>query len=185
MSLVETREYKDHKIKIYYDEYAEGVHPRHTQDNFGIMGCYHGRYNLGDSFVKENYPKSEDLVEMLKRKGKELIVLPVYMYDHSGICINTTGYSCPWDSGQVGVIYISRKEAREQLGITRLTKKQEERVKDILRSEVEEYSQYLQGFVYYYEVYDKVGDLTDSCSGFIGMDMETNGLMDSVRCAIG
>lgn len=183
--VVEVVGYKDHKIRIYYDEDAESVHPRHTQDNLGIMGCYHGRYSLGDSFVMENFPKAEDLIAMLKEKEKELIVLPVYMYDHSGICINTTGYTCPWDSGQIGCIYISKKTAREAFGWKVITKKREEQIKDLLRAEVEEYSQFLQGFVYWYEVVDKAGEVIDSCGGFIGMDRETNGLMDSAKGAIG
>ena len=29
------------------------------------------------------------------------IVQPLYLYDHGGITMNTTGFSCSWDSGQV------------------------------------------------------------------------------------
>ena len=28
-----------------------------------------------------------------------MVILPLYLYDHSGITMNTTGFSCPWDSG--------------------------------------------------------------------------------------
>jgi hypothetical protein len=41
------------------------------------------------------------------------VVLPVYIYDHSGITLNTTGFSCPWDSGQVGWIVCDLDKARE------------------------------------------------------------------------
>lgn len=34
-----------------------------------------------------------------------MVILPLYLYDHSGITMNTCGFSCPWDSGQVGWIY--------------------------------------------------------------------------------
>ena len=30
------------------------------------------------------------------------VFLPLYLFDHSGITMNTSGFSCPWDSGQVG-----------------------------------------------------------------------------------
>ena len=33
------------------------------------------------------------------------VFLPLYLFDHSGITMNTSGFSCPWDSGQVGWIF--------------------------------------------------------------------------------
>ena len=27
--------------------------------------------------------------------GKELIILPLYLYDHSGLTMNTSGFICP------------------------------------------------------------------------------------------
>lgn len=43
-------------------------------------------------------------------------ILPVYMYDHSGLTINTTGFSCPWDSGLLGWIYASHDKIKEEFG---------------------------------------------------------------------
>ena len=57
------------------------------------------------------------------------VVLPVYMYDHSGITINTTGFSCPWDSGMVGIIYVSKEKIREKFNIKRISSKLIEKVK--------------------------------------------------------
>ena len=37
-----------------------------------------------------------------------MVILPLYLYDHSGITMNTCGFSCPWDSGQVGWIYADK-----------------------------------------------------------------------------
>ena len=97
--------------------------------------------------------------------------------------MNTSGYSCPWDSGQVGWIYITRKEAREKMQITRITEKQRKKIIEWLRGEVEYYSQFLQGHVYYYEVCDENDDSIDCCSGYIGDDLETNCLLESARYA--
>ena len=181
MQLVETEEYRGHEIKIYLDEYVEDFNPR-NDDNLGIMVCYHGRYNLGDPHATEDFPEPEDFREWMQKQGKKLIVLPIYMYDHSGICINTTGYSCPWDSGQVGWIYVTKKAAREALSLSRITKKQEEKIKDWLRGEVEVYSSYLEGDVYFYEI--ESGEDFDSCHGFFGTDWESNGLMEYARSTI-
>jgi len=35
--------------------------------------------------------------------------LPIFKYQHSGVRYNTTGFSCPWDSGKFGYIYISKE----------------------------------------------------------------------------
>ena len=42
-----------------------------------------------------------------------MVILPLYLYDHSGITMNTCGFSCPWDSGQVlSLIHISGKSLK-------------------------------------------------------------------------
>ena len=46
----------------------------------------------------------KELLQLLEQSGK-FVILSLYLYDHSGITMNTTGFSCPWDSGQVGWIY--------------------------------------------------------------------------------
>lgn len=180
--LAEVIEYKGHKIKVYYDE--DPLNPREDFDNFGNMVCYHNRYTLGDQMANENFPEPEDFIAWRKSQGKEVISLPIYMYDHSGICLSTGGFSCPWDSGQVGWIYITRKEAREKMMVSRITKKQEANILKWLQGEVEEYSSYLEGQVYFYNACDENDDSIESCGGYIGYDMEKNGLLADARAAI-
>lgn len=60
-----------------------------------------------------NGPVDERLLKVISEK---YIVLPLYLYDHSGITMNTTGFSCPWDSGQVGWIYASKEDALKEFG---------------------------------------------------------------------
>jgi hypothetical protein len=90
------------------------------------------------------------------------------MYDHSGITINTTGFSCPWDSGQVGIIYISRKDAIKEWGKTICTASVVQKARSCLKAEVETLDQYVTGSVYGYRVLDPEGQQTDSCWGFYG-----------------
>ncbi|MHA2277621.1 MAG: hypothetical protein ACXAC2_17715, partial [Candidatus Kariarchaeaceae archaeon] len=53
-----------------------------------------------------------------------------------------------------------------------------QRVKDYLRSEVEIYSMYLEGRVYYFHsTCDHCGE-EDSCGGFFGENWQENGLID-------
>ena len=68
--------------------------------------------------------------------------------------MSTGRFSCPWDSGQVGFIYVSREKVRKEYGWKVITKEREERIYEILRGEVEVYDQYLTGQVYGYIVFE-------------------------------
>lgn len=38
---------------------------------------------------------------------EKVAMLPLFLYDHSGITMSTGPFHCPWDSGQVGFIYMT------------------------------------------------------------------------------
>jgi len=184
--IYKTEIYKDHEIKIVIDD--SPANPRTNWDNLGTMVCFRN-YNLGD---KDHGYDKDELLELVARK--DVIALPVYMYEHGGIVLQTTPFSCR-DSGQVGFIYIIKKRAIEEMadriGNTNklkswkyITKKRLERIKDVLRSEVETYSQYINGDVYGYIVANDDDDHIDSCWGFYGYDFENNGLMEYARNVI-
>lgn len=104
-------------------------------------------------------------MEELTQKIDGLVILPLYLYDHSGITMNTTGFSCPWDSGQVGWIYATGEDIiREYESITPETL---EKAQNLLRGEVEYYDHYIRGDCYGFQLY-KGDEEVDSCWGFIG-----------------
>ncbi len=85
------------------------------------------------------------------------LILPLYLYDHGGITMNTTGFYCPWDSGQVGYIYLTPTEIAAEYGDT--SPESYERARKYLIGEVETYDQYLTGDVhciFYGELTDEV-----------------------------
>lgn len=143
------------------------IDPREN-DNLGTMLCAHRRYNLGDEQVTGQYDSWEDAKENVI--PKKATVLPLYLYDHSGITMNTTGFHCPWDSGQVGFIYVSDELARNLLGWKSITRQRREKIKEYLKSEVEEYDRYLRGDVWGFQVVDEDGDIIDSCYGYESED---------------
>jgi hypothetical protein len=108
------------------------------------------------------------------------IILPLYLYDHSGITISTTPFSCGWDSGQIGFVFISKDKVKNEYGVKRVTKKEIEKATKVLLAEVETYDLYLRGEVYGYTLINENGDIEDSCFGFIGSDIETNGILDNI-----
>lgn len=137
-------------IKIYQDE--DTYSPR-EDCNLGTMICFHRRYNLGD---KHDY-KSSDFSSWNEQrkelqKQKPCIILPLYLYDHSGITMNTTGFSCGWDSGQVGWIMVTKEKVRKEYDVKYITQEIREKVKKVLEAEVKVYDQYLTGDVYGYQV---------------------------------
>ena len=135
-------------LKAYIYQDMDPVNPRIDYDNLGTIVCWHRRYSLTDlnlpDFVEgpEKYDPTEWAEEFLK--ADDIISLPIYMYDHSGITINTTGFSCRWDSGQVGWIFVSRAKAQKEWG-AEIT---DEDIKFSLNQEIETYDQYLKGDIY-------------------------------------
>ena len=106
--------YKGHTIKI--EQEVCGDSPREW-DNLGTMVCAHRRYELGD----KNFNNGDDAKAFLDEQDIA-VSLPLYLYDHSGITMNTTGFTCPWDSGQVGIIFVSRETILKEYGWKKLTK---------------------------------------------------------------
>jgi len=158
--VVETIKTKNYVAEIITDEDCNN--PREWNDNFGTLIAFHSRYNLSD---KDNWD-IEELKDHVKRK--DVLALPVYMYEHSGIVLSTGAFSCPFDSGQIGYIFVSNEDIIKEYGELDI-----ERATKVLEYEVEEYSQYLNGECYGYIIYQKNKDSQDhleSCFGFIGND---------------
>jgi hypothetical protein len=169
MDATETKTIGKYKIEIFMDE--DPISPR-EDDNLGMMVCFHRRYTLGD---KHDFSTPHEFRKSIRNKRKIGIILPLYLYDHSGITMNTTGFDCPWDSGQVGWIFITREKIRKEYSKQRISKQLMQRVKEYLLNEVKTYDQYLTGDVYGFRITeinpdepDEEGENIDSCWGYYG-----------------
>lgn len=121
-------------LRVEQEEYAES--PREW-DNVAKMICWHRHYNLGD---KHNYDDSfefligvakeigiftddmwdMDQVELEKKicETNMVVIVPLNLYDHSGITISTSTrypYNDYWDAGCVGFAYITKEKAMKEL----------------------------------------------------------------------
>lgn len=178
-------------LELHYDQDAES--PRQW-DNLGTMVCAHRRYDLGDDdglskaqdVVRKHYSESflEDYdlsshpeVYGLMQRIKEVILLPLYLYDHGGITMRTAPFSCPWDSGQVGFIFVTKEAIRSEYGWKNVTQKRVERIEGYLRGEVSTYDQFISGDVFYF-LAKKDDEVVDSCGGFYGSDPMKNGMIE-------
>lgn len=160
---IHTEIYKGYKIDIFPDR--DPQNPR-DDDNVGTMICFHNKYQLGDynhgfktprDFMESLYTGNKDVGEienddLQKIIGCDNIFLPLYLYDHSGITMSTGRFSCPWDSGQVGWIYCSKKRAKEEWLNSHGIAGYEEQARKYMTQEVQTYDNYLTGNVYGYVV---------------------------------
>ena len=161
---------KKFELEIVQDTDPES--PR-TWDNLGTMVCFHKRYELGDKtdYRTEDYDSWDELKEGIIKNEGEVVILPLYLYDHSGITISTSPFGCNWDSGRIGFIFVSKYKIKKE-GID------ETKVEEYLKGEVETYDQYLTGDVWGYKVYEvstcSLGhehkELVESCYGIYGHD---------------
>jgi len=135
--------------------------------------------NLGKLFLKtRSVYKTECTEEDVK---KAPVRLQVYKYEHSGISLSTSSsypFNDPWDSCLAGYIIARREDILKEFGAKRLTAKLKDKAVEILKNEVEIYSQYINGDVYGFRVFSGIDDSIpddeiedagteeDSCWGF-------------------
>ena len=169
---------KTYRLKIERDE--DPRDPR-EDDNMCAMWLWHKRARLGEEkpeglldryqamchllaeqdreFVDElaQYSSShtpKECSELIEKEfGRHYIWSLVYAYEHSGITISLKPFSCRFDSGVLGIIFVERQDAitqlmyepslHEGLGayVERVTREE-------MAIEVQQYDDYLQGNVY-------------------------------------
>ncbi len=140
-------------------------------DNMGTMVCFHNRYNLGDKteLTSKDFNGWNELRNYLTKKKDAAVILPLYLYDHSGLAISTHPFSCPWDSGQVGFVYVSREKLFKEYRPNNkkyLTHALKVWAEGVLRGEVEIYNTYLSGDAWGYKILYEGEDVVDSCWGY-------------------
>jgi hypothetical protein len=117
--------------------------------------------DMGVEFERAQYLVNEKILKLAdKIVSENYVVLNVYMYEHSGVALNTNGFGCMWDSGQVGYIYCPK--GKEGLS--------DEEIEKCLEKEVEVYSAYISGDIWWVEIIDDNGEEVDCCGGFYGLD---------------
>ena len=171
---IKANQINGYNVEIHQDENPED--PREW-DNLGMMVCFHKRYNLGDkhNYRSQNFNGWSELKKQIIKDHNPVAIIPLYLYDHSGITINTTGFSnidsARWDWGQIGFAFIPRDEFLKEFEKKRVTKTLKEKANEILLSEVQTYNQYLTGEVYGYVIKDiETEEVKESCWGFFGLE---------------
>lgn len=144
-------------------------HPRYISPDQHPNSCW----SLVDQVSHELKLSSSGTPAILLAKARKAghVVLPVWLYDHSGctyVASETNPFSCRWDSGMVGFIFVAREDLQREYSCNNVTKAVREKAEAALRSEVEVWSHWAAGDVWGFVVEDPDGETLDSCWGFVG-----------------
>ena len=188
--LISPREVDEHfgTMVCFHPRYALGDHHNYMDkddflremylDTVGHDEAGMKRYERMVNIVSSRFrhgPKTEERAideAMQKVISEKYLMLPLYLYDHSGLAMSTESFSgraphAEWDSGQVGWIYVSKEDALKEFDADKMTGAIRQKADALMRSEVAAYDSYLHGECYGFELY-KNGELSDSCWGFMG-----------------
>ena len=116
-------------------------------ENDTVFVCFHKRYRLGDrsDYKSSSFSGWPELKRAIVKDHAPMAIQPLFMLDHSGLAFSVEPFGDPWDSGQVGFVYVPKKKLR--------TKKLAEAA---IEREVEEYDLYHNGGPYYVKLDDDI-----------------------------
>lgn len=164
--------------------------------NLGTIVAEHKRYELSDEhgwndaveIIEAHFSEAQlenlefdpsdlhSVCSALAATGKA-VILPLYMYEHSGVALRTTPFSCQWDSGIVGFIFVMKADLRAEYGWKRITASRLNKAESVLSNEIAVYSDYIDGDTWGYEIVDEEDEVVESCWGFFGYDPVSNGML--------
>lgn len=146
---------------------ALGICDDYDDDYWGCEPCEKdATIDMAVDQAPLEYLTPDDVEELLK---DELVMSPVSIYDHSGVSIWLGSPTCMWDSGQVGFMYLTKKDALRELGNC-TEENWKERATECMEAEMKVYNCYISGDVYGFVIEDENGEEVDSCWGFYGSE---------------
>lgn len=162
------------QLKITHGDIAES--PRNWS-NLGYFITIDRNYRSPDNnqdiinIVKDtgdNATSQEDHIKLIKKAIKDQLnekvvaIYPIVKYEHGGISYSL-GSKHGFDYSNNG-FYIITDKTQNLLGTP---KKSFEKV---IKQELEEYNQYINGEVYQFTLYNEQGEIVDSCGGFYDLE---------------
>ena len=90
--------------RVYVE--SDPDNPREIVEPVSQIVSWHRRYTIGD---EHQWATPEDFLESVQwslGEDSDAVLKPLYAYEHGGIALSTGQFSCPWDSGQVGFLYV-------------------------------------------------------------------------------
>lgn len=113
--------------------------------NLTTLYCKHRNYTLGDHQIEDDFDSYKEVEKSIIDDQDIVLAEPLFFFNHGNIGLER-GRSCPWDSGLVGVLLVTKKNAIDILGKDYT----EQQLQDRINAEIKEYNSYLNGENYYY-----------------------------------
>lgn len=154
-NIIQSAQTENKIIKISVDEFPSD--PYNDWCQLSHIVAWHNHYILGKKSDHEQFKKQENFAEFVKEQHGKIVLLNLYMYDHSGISLSTSRtypFNDRWDACQVGYAYVTYEEIRNEYNVKHVTKKLIEKTINLINAEIETYNQYLNGSVYAFTVYN-------------------------------
>jgi hypothetical protein len=144
------------------------VSPREGEDMWTICTTHRDYVAIDEEYTDGCIPEDADMV------------VPVYLYEHGSTCYRAGESGNPfrhidpvwsrrsfWGSGQIGVAYLPAGTLDAEYGDD---PGREDKARRYLDGELSVYTQWANGDVYCFDVTDPLGNFTDGCTGFYGLD---------------
>lgn len=147
------------QVKVVNDIHADN--PLFFSDVVRVV-AFHNKYNLGNvhDYNQEDYNSWEEVKKAILANEKVVSIKPLYMYEHSSFAFSTSPFSCPFDSGQVGFIYVVLDNYTKEMS--------EETTQNLIQSTIEDYESYSNGDVYLVE--DENGEILFDIYGYSNIE---------------
>lgn len=147
-----------YSIRIERDELVE--YPVEYDDVFTLYSNH--RYFSPDKHAMEELFNEEGnlpTLEQLNSSRSDYEHFRIYSYEHGMMTVSARPFSCPWDSGLLGIVAVKKEDVSD--------------TKKAFEDYVKTLDQVLQGDVYTFIIEDELGERVDSCCGFYGHDEST------------
>jgi len=170
--------------------YTVEIHPDHDAENprtwcSSTLCTRHRRRTFGGEMLPNDPATIEEaFTEHLADRGlteRDVIWLPVYGFEHSGLALGCTPFRDRWDSGQLGYIYMSRADTSREYGGQTHHPLDEGRGVSPSRGRDRHLGRLSQwrGLLLRHSCLDDL-----SIGGFYGSDHEASGLLSAARAEI-
>lgn len=145
-------------VRIERDELEE--YPFEHDDTFTLYSNHRyfspDKHDMEELFNEEgNLPTLEEL----NASRSDYDHFRIWSYEHGMMTVSTRPFSCPWDSGLLGIVAVKKGNVTD--------------TEEAFKNYVKTLDQALQGDVYTYIVEDEMGECVDACCGFYGHDEST------------
>ncbi len=140
--------------------------------NLAHLIMFH-REGYGDKHNFDPGDSLDELVENIVDSEGPIVWLPIYCYQHGNIAFSTgNGYpfNDPWDAGLIGVGYITLADIRKEWNLKKVSPQKRAWAEELIRTELEVYTQYVSGDVWGVRILDEDGEEVDSCWGLYGYE---------------